>query len=103
MQQDFIKAVKEHPRYQELICSRKCFAWNLTVLMLVLYYGFILVIAFGPKLLGMPVAEGAVMTMGIPVGVLIIIAAFVLTGIYVAKANGKFDELTKIIREDLQQ
>ena len=43
------------------------------------------------------------MTMGIPVGVVIIVAAFILTGLYVAKANGKFDELTKIIREDLQQ
>ncbi|MBK1640862.1 hypothetical protein CKO12_03000 [Chromatium okenii] len=103
MQQDFIDAVQQHPRYQELICSRRCFAWNLTALMLVMYYGFILVIAFGPKLLGTPIAAGAVMTMGIPVGVVIIVAAFILTGLYVAKANGKFDELTKIIREDLQQ
>ena len=47
MQQDFIDAVQQHPRYQELICSRRCFAWNLTALMLVMYYGFILVIAFG--------------------------------------------------------
>lgn len=102
MQQDFVEAVKAHPRYQELICSRKCFAWNLTVLMLVMYYGFILVIAFAPKLLGTPLSVGAVTTVGIPVGVVIIIAAFILTGIYVSKANGKFDALTKTIREDLQ-
>ncbi|MBV5308355.1 DUF485 domain-containing protein [Chromatium okenii] len=102
MHQDLVDAVKAHPRYQELICSRKCFAWNLTVLMLAMYYGFIMVIAFAPKLLGTPLSEGAVTTVGIPVGVVIIIAAFILTGIYVYKANGKFDDLTRTIREDLQ-
>lgn len=102
MQQDSVDAIKAHPRYQELVCSRKCFAWNLTVLMLAIYYGFILVIAFAPKLLATPVSAGAVTTIGIPVGVVIIVSAFVLTGIYVAKANGKFDELTKAIREDMR-
>ena len=102
MQQDSVDAIKAHPRYQELVCTRKCFAWNLTILMLAIYYGFILVIAFAPKLLATPLSEGAIMTVGIPVGVIIIVSAFVLTGIYVARANGQFDALTKAIREDLQ-
>jgi len=102
MQQDSVDAIKAHPRYQELVCSRKCFAWNLTVLMLAIYYGFILVIAFAPKLLGTPMSIGATTTIGIPIGVLIILSAFILTGVYVARANGKFDALTKAIREDLQ-
>ncbi|TCT23755.1 DUF485 domain-containing protein [Thiobaca trueperi] len=102
MQQHSIDAIKAHPRYQELICTRKCFAWNLTVLMLVIYYGFILIIAFAPKLLATPLSAGAVTTVGMPIGVAIIVSAFVLTGIYVARANSKFDALTKAIREDLQ-
>ncbi|MBK1719356.1 DUF485 domain-containing protein [Thiocystis violacea] len=102
MQQNTVDAIKAHPRYQELVCSRKCFAWNLTVLMLAIYYGFILVIAFAPKLLGTPISDGAVTTIGMPVGVVIIVSAFILTGLYVAKANSKFDALTKMIREDLQ-
>lgn len=102
MQQDSVDAIKAHPRYQELVCTRKCFAWNLTVLMLAIYYGFILVIAFAPTLLGSPLSVGATTTIGIPIGVAIIVSAFVLTGVYVARANGKFDALTKAIREDLQ-
>ena len=70
--------------------------------MLVIYYGFILIIAFAPKLLATPLSAGAVTTVGMPIGVAIIVSAFVLTGIYVARANGKFDALTKAIREDLQ-
>ncbi|EXJ16605.1 DUF485 domain-containing protein [Imhoffiella purpurea] len=102
MQQDSVDAIKAHPRYQELVCSRKCFAWNLTVLMLVIYYGFIMIIAFAPSWLGTPIAEGATTTIGIPIGIVIIVAAFILTGIYVARANGRFDALTKEIREDMQ-
>ena len=102
MQQDSVDAIKAHPRYQELVCSRKCFAWNLTVIMLAIYYGFILVIAFAPKLLATPLSEGAVTTIGIPIGVVIIVSAFILTGIYVARANGRFDALTKAIRESVQ-
>lgn len=102
MQKHSVDAIKAHPRYQELVCTRKCFAWNLTVLILAIYYGFILVIAFAPQILGKPIAEGAVTTVGMPIGVLIILSAFLLTGIYVARANSKFDALTRAIREDLQ-
>ncbi|MFD2110416.1 DUF485 domain-containing protein [Thiorhodococcus fuscus] len=102
MQQESVDAIKAHPRYQELVCSRKCFAWNLTFIILAIYYGFILVIAFVPSWLGTPIAAGATTTIGIPVGIIIILSAFALTGIYVARANGRFDALTKEIREDMQ-
>jgi uncharacterized membrane protein (DUF485 family) len=71
----------------------------LAVVMLAIYYGFILIIAFAPSVLGTPIAPGAVTTVGIPVGVLIIIAAFVLTGIYVRRANAEFDALNQQIVE----
>ncbi len=102
MQQDLVDAIKAHPRYQELVWSRRCFAWNLTLLMLVIYYGFILIIAFAPSWLGTPISQGSATTIGIPVGIAIILSAFILTGIYVAKANGRFDALTRAIQEDLQ-
>jgi uncharacterized membrane protein (DUF485 family) len=102
MHPDSVEAIKRHPLYDELVSKRKRFAWILTIAMLVIYYGFILVIAFAPKSLAAPLAAGSVMTVGIPVGVLIILSAFVLTGIYVFRANGEFDRLTKSIREDLQ-
>ncbi|NEV62932.1 DUF485 domain-containing protein [Thiorhodococcus minor] len=102
MQQESVDAIKASPRYQELVRSRKRFAWLLTIIILAIYYGFILTIAFAPSWLGTPVVEGATTTIGMPIGVIIIVAAFVLTGIYVAKANSKFDALTKAVREELQ-
>jgi uncharacterized membrane protein (DUF485 family) len=52
-----------------------------------------------PQLLGIPVAPGAVTTIGIPLGILIILAAFVLTGLYVRRANAEFDTLVRDILE----
>jgi uncharacterized membrane protein (DUF485 family) len=57
-------------------------------------------VAFAPGFLGTPIAEGSVTTIGIPVGVLVIVSAFVLTGIYVAKANSTFDTLNQQIIEE---
>ena len=101
MQQDSVDAIKAHPRYQELVCSRKCFAWNLTFLMLAIYYGFILIIAFNKEFLSQPLWEGSITTVGIPIGIGVIVSAFILTGIYVYRANSEFDRLTNEIKEEV--
>jgi uncharacterized membrane protein (DUF485 family) len=91
--------VRSHPKFAELVERRSRYAWTLSIIMLVIYYGFVLVVAFAPGLLGVPLAEGAVTTVGIPVGILIIVAAFVLTGLYVRRANSEFDALNQEILE----
>ena len=81
--------------------KRTKFGVQLSILMLAIYYGFILVVAFAPSVLGIPIY--GVITLGIPVGVFIIVAAFVLTGIYVRRANSEFDELTRQIIEEARR
>lgn len=102
MQQDLVDKVKNNPKYHELISKRSRFAWILSILVCVIYYGFILVIAFNRELLGMPISEGSVTTIGIPIGVLVILSSFMLTGIYVWRANTTFDELTKQIKQEVK-
>ena len=97
-----LSRVTNDPRFRQLVERRSRFAWTLAVVMLAIYYGFILIIAFAPAVLGTPLAPGAVTTIGIPVGVLIILAAFVLTGIYVRRANSEFDALNQQIVEASQ-
>ena len=70
----------------------------LTIVMLTIYFGFVLTVAFDPSFLGTPLFEGSVTTIGIPVGIGVILSAFILTGIYVQRANGEFDELTAKIK-----
>ena len=92
--------VVSKPRFKELVQKRRRFAWLLSGITLVLYVAFILLIAFDPQWLGTPLYQGATITRGIPVGVGLIVLSFVLTGVYVIRANGEFDRLTAdIIRE----
>lgn len=92
--------IVNNPKYAELTRKRNAFAITLASITLVMYFGFILTIAYGKEILGMPIAEGMVTTVGLPVGVVIIVMSIVLTGIYVRRANGEFDELNRqIIKE----
>ena len=79
--------------------KRSSFGWKLSIAMLVIYFGFILLVGYAPKVLGQPLGTG-VMTLGIPVGLAVIISAFVLTGIYVRRATAEFDTLTRKIVEE---
>ena len=65
------------------------------------YYSFILLIAFSPETLGQPIGDG-VMTVGIPVGISIILLCIILTGIYVKRANSEFDKLIDDIKDDVR-
>jgi uncharacterized membrane protein (DUF485 family) len=92
------EVISGDPQFQELVARRSGFAWVLSSIMLTIYLGFILLVAFFPQFLGTPIGSG-VMTIGIPVGLLVIASAFVLTGIYVNRANSEFDALTARIVE----
>lgn len=91
--------IRSNPKYAELVRKRSSFAVLLSVLMLVIYYGFILVIAFAPTFLGTPITAGSISTIGFPIGIGVILSAIVLTGIYVQRANTEFDNLTKQLIE----
>jgi len=69
MTKEMIEHIRNNPKYQMLVKKRSRFAWTLSIIMLVVYYAFILTIAFDPQLLGTPLGEGKVTTVGIPVGI----------------------------------
>ena len=100
MSEDLNRRIANDPRFVELQRRRGRYAVTLSVVMLAIYYGYILVVAFWPGLLGTPIAPGMTMTIGFPIGVGVIVAAIVLTGLYVRRANTEFDRITQqLIRE----
>lgn len=92
--------IRKNPLFEELCTSRSRFAWVLSAIVLVIYFGFILLVAFAGSFLATPVAEGSSITIGLPIGVGVILSAIVLTAIYVWKANTTFDELTRKLLEE---
>lgn len=86
-------------RYLRLLRRRSRFAWTLTAIMLTIYFGYILVIAFRRDILARPIGDG-VTSLGIPVGIGVILAGIVLTGAYVWQANRRFDPELEALRKD---
>ena len=103
MTQELVDKIKNNPDYQELVSKRSSFSIKLSIAMLVVYFTFILTIAFSPETLGTPISSDSVTTIGIPVGIAIIIFAFVLTGIYTKRANGEFDDLSNKIKQAIKE
>ena len=99
MAASLVERVSADPNYQLLKSERSRFGWTLTIAMLIVYYGFILLIAFAKGLLSARIGEG-VMTWGIPIGFGVILFTILITGVYVRRANGEFDELSEKIRRE---
>jgi uncharacterized membrane protein (DUF485 family) len=95
--------IHANPKFHELVRKRERLAWLLSLAMLGLYLGFILVIAFKPGLLGARISAGSPMTWGIPVGIGLIVSAFLLTGVYVRRANSEFDRLNGEIMDEAKR
>lgn len=93
MEDDLTRRIASHPKYQELKAKRSSFGWWLTAAMMVVYYGFILLVAFDKQLLATRIGEG-VTTLGMPIGLAVIVFTIVITAIYVRRANNEFDQLS---------
>ena len=101
MNKDLVEKIKSNPKYQELVSKRNSFSLKLSLCVLAMCYAYILIIAFDKELLATRIGEG-VMTLAFPVGAAIIVISFITTLIYVRRANGEFEDLTKQIKEDVK-
>ena len=99
MEQSLAEKISANPDYQRLKNTRSRFGWTLTIAMLVVYYGYILLIAFDKELLATRIGDG-VTTWGIPIGFGVIVFTIVITGVYVRRANREFDALNDKVRAE---
>ena len=95
-----VARIRSNPKYAELKSKRSGFGWLLTLAMMVVYYGYIALIAFNKEFLGQRMGEG-VTTIGVPIGMGVIVFTIIITGIYVRRANDEFDRLTKDILQEV--
>jgi uncharacterized membrane protein (DUF485 family) len=82
--------------FQELVRRKNSISLVLTALTLIVYFGYILLLAFGQEVLATRVSRSA--TLGIPLGIGIIVLAWIFTGIYVRWANTKYDEMVARVK-----
>jgi uncharacterized membrane protein (DUF485 family) len=93
MDTDLTRRIAANPKYQELKAKRTSLGWWLALAMMIVYYGFILLVAFNKPFLAQRLGDG-VTTIGMPIGLGVIVFTVIITGIYVRRANTVFDRLT---------
>lgn len=98
MSGDVVSRVRANPKFAELAAKRSKYSWTLAILMLAIYYGFILLVAFDKQFLAIKI--GATVTLAFPIGLGVILAAIIITGLYVLRANNVYDPMTRSIVED---
>ena len=86
----------DDPQFRDLVRRKNALSRLLTSLIFIVYFGFIALMAFAPQTLGARVGAA---TLGIPVGIGIIIFAWILTGVYVRWANGEYDAMVARVRK----
>ena len=89
-------AIVARPEFQTFLRKRRALVWPLLLTIIGAYFAFILFIAFDPATLGMPIA-GSVISVGIVAGLGLILLTFMVTTIYVRRANRDFQPLIDAI------
>lgn len=102
MSDPVVDKIQKHPKYLELRKKRGGFGWLLTILMMVVYYGYVALIAFNKPFLAKPISDG-VTSMGVPIGMGVIVFTILITAIYVRRANSEYDDLTAAILKDVSK
>ncbi len=92
--------IKRDPRYSELVQRRGRFAATLAWLVIVVFFSFVLLVAFAPQVIAIRLFEGSNITVGIALGCAQFVFFCTLTWVYVRRANGEFDELNEQIIQD---
>ena len=98
------RAMMANPTFQQLTRSRATLGWTLTAIMWIIYFGFILLVAFNKtdgQILSTKIGPGSTTSVAIVAGFLILIVTFVVTAFYVAVANTKFDKLARQLSNEV--
>lgn len=95
--------IHANPNFLRLVKKRNAYAFVMIALVMICYYGYILLIAFNRELLAQKLGVGMTTSIGIPMGVGVILFTIVVTWIYVRRANSEFDaEMDAIVKEGHQ-
>ena len=101
--QDVIDRVTANPKFLEFVAVRNRYSIIMTIVSAAAYYGFILLVAFQGPWLGTKLGAGMTTSIGVPIGVGVIVFTIILTWIYVRRANGEFDETNARLISEAQK
>jgi len=103
MKKEELLKILGDPEFQNLVGNVTKVVTIFTVIMLVVYYSFILMLAYGKAFLSTPICDGCATTIGIIIGIGVIIFSWLLTGAYIWWANSNYDPTVRKLREKFRR
>jgi uncharacterized membrane protein (DUF485 family) len=94
MDETQVDRILQNPKFKEMVRQKSILSWTLTIIMLVIYVGFMLLVGYNKEFL-LSSISGGVTTWGIPLGLGIIVLSFILCAVYSYIANHKLDPLNE--------
>ena len=101
--QDIVDRVARNPKFLEFVAKRNTYSIIMTILGALAYYGFILLVAFDKEWIATKLSPGMTTSLGVPLGVGVIVFTIILTWVYVRRANSEFDETNEAIIREAQK
>ncbi len=101
--QNVLDRVTANPKFHEFIAMRSRYSIIMAIISAAAYYGFILLVAYNKEFLAQKIGPGMTTSIGVPIGVGVIVFTIVLTWIYVRRANTEFDATNEAIIKEAQK
>jgi uncharacterized membrane protein (DUF485 family) len=101
--QDVIDRVTKNPKFLEFVAMRSTYSIIMAIVSASAYYGFILLVAYNKEFLAQKLGPGMTTSVGVPIGVGVILFTIILTWIYVRRANTEFDAINESIIKEAQK
>ena len=100
MKDDVVERIQKNPKFLKMVSIRNNYSIIMSILMMIVYFGYILLIAFNKPFLATKIGAGSVISVGIPLGLGVLVFTIIITAIYVRRANTEFDAMKdEIVKE----
>ena len=103
MKDDIVERIQQNPKFLQMVSIRNNYSIIMSILMMIVYFGYILLIAFNKPFLATKVSDGSVMSVGIPLGLGVLVFTIIITAIYVRRANTEFDAINEALIKEAQK
>jgi len=94
MSRETYARIRSNPKFSELVERRGRLARWLAAIIFLVFYVFVLAVAFAPDFISVRPFAGSNITVGILAGLFQFVFFWILAWVYVRRANGEFDDLT---------
>lgn len=96
-----IQRIMHHPQFQQMAKKKTSIGMIFSIITLIVWFGYLLLVGFDPAMFAAPLSSSSTTPIGFYIVMGIMIFVPLITWLYVRKANGEFDTMTRQVIDDI--